>query len=69
MHHHALAHRRGTGRKQALDPLDLDHADAARADLVDILEIAKRRDLNAHGGRRSQDARMLARLDRDPVDR
>ena len=44
-HGHAVEHGGVAGSSQAVLPFDLDHAHAARADLVDLRHIAQRRDV------------------------
>ena len=44
---HALGDRVVAGREQAIEALDLDNADTARADLVQLLPVAQRRDIDA----------------------
>lgn len=59
MDDHALADRIVTRGNERILPLDLDHADAACADLVEILEVAKRRNVNIHRACRIEDACSL----------
>ncbi len=65
---HALADRVDAGGHQAPGPLDLHHADAAGADLVDVLEIAEGGDVDAGGPGGLQHRGALGHRDRDAVD-
>ena len=53
LYFHALVHRVDTGRDESARSGDLDKAETAGADLVDVLEVAEGRDL---------DARRISRL-------
>ena len=66
---HALAHRVDAGGHQAPGPLDLHHADAAGADLVDVLEEAQGGDVDARGTGGLQHCGTLGNGDGDVVDR
>ena len=55
------------GGAQTAGALDLDHADAAGADLVDLLEVAKRGDGNAGFSGSLEDGRALGRGHLDAV--
>ena len=69
VHHHALHHGVVAGGHQPRVPLHLHHTDAARGDLVDILEIAQGgdADIGAPGG--LQNGRALRHGDHFLVDR
>ena len=66
---HALAHGVDAGGHQALGPLDLHHADAAGADLVDVLEEAQGGDVEARRAGGLQHCGALGNGDGDVVDR
>ena len=68
VHLHALADRVDAGGHQALGPLHLHHADAAGADLVDVLEKAQGRDVEARGAGRLQHRGPGGNGDGDVVD-
>ena len=65
---HSLFYRVGTCGSQTPAALDLDDADTAGADAVDILEVAKRRNLDFCLFGRLQDACALRNSDRDIID-
>ena len=65
---HALADRVHAGGHQAFGPLHLHHADAAGADLVDVLQETQRRDIEARGAGRLQHRGALGNGDGDVVD-
>ena len=65
---HPLGHGVDAGGHQALGSLHLHHADAAGADLVDVLQETQRRDVEARGAGRLQHRGALGNGDGDVVD-
>ena len=65
---HSLGHRIHARRNKRTRALDLDNADAARADRVDLLEVAQRRDLDAGVPRGLQDGAVLRHREGHTVD-
>ena len=68
-HLHPLGHRVDAGGHQVLHPLDLHHADAAGADLVDVLQEAEGGDVDGQLPGRLQDGGPLGHRHRETVDR
>ena len=68
VHDHAIEHVVVACGHELVDALDLDHAHAARPDLVEVAQIAQRRDLDAHARRSVQNRRVLGHLDHAVVD-
>ena len=62
-HDHVLGHPVVAGGREAVGPLDLDHAHAAGADLVDAPQVAQRRYADAVGAGGLQDGGPLLRQD------
>ena len=56
LYFHALVHRVDTGRDESARSGDLDKAETAGADLVDVLEVAEGRDLDAGVSRGFEDS-------------
>ena len=65
---HALAHRIDAGSGHGARALDLDDADTAGADGVDILQIAQRGDLDASQVRRFKNCGVFGGFDFNAVD-
>ena len=65
---HAFIHRVNTGGNQASRTLDLHHADPARADFIDILEVTQRRDLDPGIARRFEDRNAVGHTQGHAVD-
>ena len=66
--HDALGHLGVAGGHQALFPLHLHHADAAGADLVDVLQVAQGGNIQAHGTGGLQNGGALRHGDGSVVD-
>ena len=68
VHDHAVEHVVVASGDELVDALDLNHAHAAGADLVQVAQIAQRRNLDAHARGGIEDGRMLGYLDLAVVD-
>ena len=60
---HALMDLVVTRGNERVLPLDLDHADAAGADLIEVFEVAERRYINARRARRIENAGSFRHAD------
>ena len=68
-HHHAVEHAVVARGDELVDALHLDDAHAARAHLVQVLQVAERRDLDARRAGGVEDGGVVRDLDLAGVDR
>ncbi len=61
-HHHAVLHAGVARSRQPVLAFDFHHAHAARADVVQVGEVAQRRDGDPGRARRLEDGRVVGRL-------